>query len=106
MWRELDSSYADGRLVVLEVPTCNVLRDFYMAYKVSVSGIAFSPDNRYVAVDRRNRISVYDLQSDSDRPSIDIRYKALDGVSGYSGQYVAVSVKTAQKLYLKARPHL
>ena len=93
---------ADVRLLVMDVATCDVLRDIDMQSRYDVvSSIAFSTNGRYIAVDRRNRISVYDLHSASDEVVMDIRYKTQSDFSGYVGQYVQFSAD-GTRLYLKA----
>lgn len=100
LWRRGAFSYHDGRLVVPEVPTCNVVKDIYLAREVPVTSTAFSPDSRDVAVGRKNHTSVYDLHSPSDQLSIDIRHKTHSGFAGYVGQYVQFSAD-GTKLFLK-----
>ena len=105
VWTQDQSSYYDGRLVILEVPTCNVLREFYLGRNVSVKSIAFSPRGRYIAIAMKHDFHLYDLFSPSKLPTIDLHYTELGLEAGYMGQYVQFNHKGDELLFKVLNTH-
>ena len=105
--RQLDAfTYVDWRVMVLEVPTCNLIRDVYVSSRDAIRSIAFSPDNRHIAVARGGRIGVYDVQSGNDDPVLDVRHRLLtDPLPYYLLERHVQFSHDGTKIFFHAKPH-